>query len=246
MTTPDIRVVDDVAAAAAKYVETALRDTLADSDRVSLVLSGGTTPLALYERLAEVAGLSWERIHVFWGDERLVPPDDPGSNYAAAREALLRHVPLPEENVHRVKGELEPAAAVADYAEQLRSFAQQHDPGCPSPWPRFDMVLLGLGADGHTASLFPGSPVACVVPVMTVTADYEGRPAERITLTPIVFNHARRVVFLVTGGNKNAAAAAALSLERDLERHPAQRIEPEEGEVVWFMDKAAGEGLEHG
>ncbi len=244
MTEPDIRVVEDVAAAAAEYVVAALRAALDAADVASLLLSGGSTPLALYGRLAEAADVPWERVHVFWGDERLVPPDDPGSNYAAAREALLSRVDMPEGNVHRVKGELEAASAVADYAEQLRAFAQRHDVGCPSPWPRFDVALLGLGQDGHTASLFPGSEAECIVPVMAVTADYEGRPAERVTLTPIVFNHARRVVFLVTGANKAAAVAAALGAERDPERYPAQRIAPEEGEVVWFLDPAADSKVE--
>ena len=240
MTESNIHIVEDVAAAGAEYVVAGLRAALDASDTASLVLAGGNTPLALYARLAEVSDLPWERVHVFWGDERLVPPDDPGSNYAAAHAALLSRVSLPEANVHRVKGELEPTAAVADYAEQLRAFAQQHDIGCPSPWPRFDVVLLGLGEDGHTASLFPGSPAACVVPVQAVEAEYEGRPAQRVTLTPIVFNHARRVAFLVTGVNKAAAVTAALGPEQDPDRHPAQRIEPEEGELVWFLDKEAG------
>ena len=238
MTDPTIHVVEDVAGAGAEYVVAGLRAALDDANTASLVLAGGNTPLALYARLAE-ADLPWERVHVFWGDERLVPPDDPGSNHAAAHDALLSRMSLPEANVHRIKGELEPAAAVADYAEQLRAFAQQHDVGCPSPWPRFDVVLLGLGEDGHTASLFPGSPAACVVPVQAVEAEYDGRPAQRVTLTPIVFNHARRVAFVVTGQNKAAAVAAALGPQRDPDRHPAQRIEPEEGEVVWFLDPAA-------
>ena len=235
--TPDVRVVAGMAAAAG-YVVAALQAALADGAVATLVLAGGTTPLPLYARLAEATDLEWERIHVFWGDERLVPPDDPGSNYAAAHEALLRYAPLPEANIHRIKGELDEVAAVADYAEQLRRFAQRHDAGCPSPWPRFDVVLLGLGADGHTASLFPGSPAECVVPVMAVTADYAGRPARRVTLTPIVFNHARRVAFLVSGADKAAAVVAALGPARDPERYPAQRIQPE-GELVWFVDKAA-------
>ena len=238
MSNSTIHIVEDVAKAGAEYVVAGLRAALDAADTASLVLAGGSTPLALYARLAET-DLPWERVHLFWGDERLVPPDDPGSNYAAAHNALLRHLDLPEANVHRVKGELEPASAVADYAEQLRAFAMQHDPGCPSPWPRFDVALLGLGEDGHTASLFPGSPATCVVPVQAVEAEYDGRPAQRITLTPIVFNHARRVAFVVTGANKAAAVAAALGPERDPDQYPAQRIEPEEGEVVWFLDPAA-------
>jgi 6-phosphogluconolactonase len=244
MTESNIHVVEDVAAAGAEYVVAGLRAALDDADTASLVLAGGNTPLQLYAQLA-AADLPWERVHVFWGDERLVPPDDPASNYAAAAEALLRHLTLPEANVHRIKGELEPVAAVADYAEQLRAFAQQHDPGCPSPWPRFDVALLGLGEDGHTASLFPGSPAACVVPVQAVEAEYDGRPAQRVTLTPIVFNHARRVAFVVTGQNKAAAVAAALGPEQDPDQYPAQRIAPEEGEVVWFLDPAAGSEIDH-
>ena len=244
MKKPTIRVVEDVAGAAAAYVIEGLRVALEDSETPSLVLSGGGTPLALYERLAQdPAAIDWARVHVFWGDERLVPPDDPGSNYAAAHDALLRHVPLPEANVHRVKTELDEVAAIADYAEQLRDFAQRHDPGCPSPWLRFDVVLLGLGEDGHTASLFPGSEATCIVPVQPAEAAYDGRPARRVTLTPIVFNDARRVVFLVTGANKAPAVAAALGPERDPKRYPAQRIEPTDGELVWFLDGAAANKL---
>jgi len=242
MTDPTIHVVEDVASAGAEYVVAGLRAALDTTDTASLVLAGGHTPLALYAKLVE-ADLPWQRVHVFWGDERLVPADDPGSNYAAAHDALLSHISLPEANVHRIKGELEPAAAVADYAEQLRAFAQQHDVGCPSPWPRFDVVLLGLGEDGHTASLFPGSPATCVVPVQAVEAEYDGRPAQRVTLTPIVFNHARRVAFLVSGAKKATAVAAALGPQREPDSRPAQRIEPDEGEVVWFLDPAAAEKI---
>ena len=126
----------------------------------------------------------------------------------------------------------------------IRDSAQQHDPGCPSPWPRFDVALLGLGEDGHTASLFPNSPATCVVPVQAVEVEYGGRPAQRVTLTPIVFNHARRVAFVVTGANKAAAVAAALGPQRDPDQYPAQRIDPEEGEVVWFLDNGAGSEIE--
>ena len=239
-----VLVVADFAAEAAGLIGEELRAAIRERGLASIVLAGGGTPLAVYAALAAAPAIDWSRVYVFWGDERLVPPDDPGSNYAAAYDALLRHVNLPEANVHRIKGELDEVATVADYAEQLRAFAQQHDPGCPSPWPRFDVVLLGLGADGHTASLFPGSPAACVVPVQAVEAEYDGRPAQRVTLTPIVFNHARRVAFLVSGANKAAAVAAALGPEHDPDRHPAQRIAPEEGEVVWFLDREAGSAVE--
>lgn len=238
-----ILVLDDLPAGAAGLIGGDLRAAIGQRGGASIVLAGGGTPLAAYAVLAAAPGIDWARVHVFWGDERLVPPDDPGSNYAAAQEALLRHVAIPEANVHRIKTELDEVAAIAGYAEQLRDFAQRHDPGCPSPWPRFDVVLLGLGEDGHTASLFPGSEATCIVPVQPAEADYNGRPARRVTLTPIVFNDARRVVFLVTGANKATAVAAALGPERDPERYPAQRIEPTDGELVWFLDGAAANKL---
>ena len=241
--TQDVRVVEDVAAAALDAVVEAISTAVAERGAAGLALAGGSTPLTLYRRLAEVESIDWAAVHVFWGDERLVPPDDPASHYRAAHEALLSRVPIPEDNVHRVRTELPAPSAVADYAEQLRTFAQQYDLGCPSPWPRFDVVLLGLGEDGHTASLFPGSPADSIVPVQAVTADYQGRPAERLTLTPCVFAHARRVFFLVSGAAKAEAVAAALGPDDDPVRYPAQRVRPEEGEVVWFVDRAAAAEL---
>ncbi len=241
--TPGVGVVADVAAAALPVVVGALSAAVAERGVAGLVLAGGGTPLALYRLLAEAEGIDWAAIHVFWGDERLVPPDDPGSNYHAAHEALLSRVPIPEANVHRVRTELPAASAVADYAEQLRAFAQQHDPGCPSPWPRFDVVLLGLGEDGHTASLFPGSPAESDVPVLAVTADYQGRPAGRVTLTPAVFNAARRVIFLVSGAAKAEAVAGTLGPDDDPVRYPARRIQLDEGKIVWFVDQEAAKLL---
>ena len=176
----------------------------------------------------------------FWGDERCVPPDHPQSNYGQARRALLDQVPAPAENIHRVRGEWEPSAAAEDYVRQLRESA---NPG--EAWPRFDWVFLGLGADGHTASLFPGSPLptASDAPALAVTADYEGRPAQRVTLTPQVLNAARVVAFLVTGRNKADAVAATLTGPRDPRRWPAQRINPGVGELLWWLDQAAAAAL---
>jgi 6-phosphogluconolactonase len=132
------------------------RDSVAQRGRFLTALSGGGTPLELYRLLALPAfrdALPWERIHFFWGDERCVPPEDPGSNYRQAYDAWLSQVPVPRENIHRVHGELPPASAAEEYSQQLSEFAS---PGLD--YPRFDLVLLGLGADGHTASLFPQLP----------------------------------------------------------------------------------------
>ena len=126
---------------------------ITDRGRFLVALNGGGTPNQLF-RLLVREPIDWTRVHVFWGDERLVPPEDPESNYGQAREVLLNHVPIPAENVHRVSSEIEPDAAAMDYARVLQGFASP-----PLDWPRFDLVLLGMGEDGHTASLFPGSPV---------------------------------------------------------------------------------------
>ena len=221
------------------------RESVAERGTFLAALSGGGTPLALYRLLALPPfrdELPWEAMHFFWGDERCVPPDDPQSNYRQAWDAWLSQVPLPAENIHRAKGELGPTTAAEDYLRQLREFAA---PGASTAlsvdldYPRFDLVLLGLGADGHTASLFPGSQVTADSPALAVTANYQGRPADRVTLTPRVFNFARNVFFLVVGEEKAAALAATLEGRRDLVTYPAQRIEPAQGKVWWLVDVSA-------
>lgn len=207
--------------------------------RFSVVLSGGGTPRRLYQILSQDQSLPWAQTHVFWGDERLVPPDDPGSNYGQAKAVLLDRVPLSPANIHRMKGELDPATAVADYTAQLAQFS----PG--QPWPRFDLVLLGMGSDGHTASLFPG-PITAeerTQPVIAVTAHYDGRPAQRITLTPLVFNDAAHIFFLVTGADKADVLTAVLQGPPQPEKYPAQRIQPHDGSLTWFLDMAAATKL---
>ena len=208
--------------------------------RFLVALSGGGTPIALYQLLTRKPyrqQLPWLQTQVFWGDERCVPPDHPDSNYRQAKETLLDHVPLPKGNIHRIHGELAPQAAAQDYTGRLLSFADS-----TLVWPRFDLVLLGLGADGHTASLFPGSPPENDAPALAVTAHYQGRPANRVTLTSGVFNAAYEIMFLVTGADKAHALAAVLEGKPDPVHWPAQRIHPPEGEVMWLVDNtAAGE-----
>jgi 6-phosphogluconolactonase len=237
---------EGVAYAAARRLAALVRIAVAQRGVATLVLAGGSTPLALYRLLAAPPlreAVPWSHTHLFWGDERAVPPDAPGSNYGQAAEALLRYVPLPPANVHRMHGEQSPDAGAAAYRAELASFQRAHDPAAPQPWPRFDLVLLGLGNDGHTASLFPGSPVAAAGPVMGVTADYEGRPAERITLTPAAFNTARQVDFLVTGKGKATAVRSALQGDANPQQQPAQRIQPDAGQLTWWLDEAAAAEL---
>lgn len=206
-------------------------------------LSGGGTPSALYRLLASEpirGNLTWPRIHFFWGDERCVAPDSADSNYHQAWDAFLSQVPVSAENVHRVRGELEPEAAAADYARQLSDLSA---PGLD--FPIFDLVFLGLGQDGHTASLFPGSDADNPGPALAVTAHYQGRPANRVTLTPQVFNAARNVVFLAAGEEKAVAVAGTLEAPPDPVLRPAQRIQPQDGKLWWLLDQSAASLLSH-
>jgi 6-phosphogluconolactonase len=239
----EIRIFPDMdvlaTAAAERFVDLAAM-AVAERGQFSVALSGGSTPRATYRLLAaeeNAACVDWTKVHVFWGDERCVPPDHPGSSFWVAREALLDRVPLPEGNVHRVWGELEPEQAARAYTAELLTFFS-------AGWPSFDLVLLGLGNDGHTASLFPDSPALDERhrPVVAVTAHYEDRPAQRVSLTVPAINAARQVIFLVAGASKAGIVSAVL--EGPPERYPAQLIQPAAGVLVWMMDAPAASLLQ--
>ncbi len=242
---PDIRIFPDGETLSHEAVHLIIRlaqQAVTENGRFCIALSGGGTP----QRLFQLLGLSphkdqmpWEHTHLFWGDERLVSPDDAGSNYGQAHAIFIGKVPIPNENIHRAHGELDSDTAVSDYKTQLKKFAQNGE------WPRFDVVLLGLGSDGHTAALFPGpiTPEEETDPVIPVTANYDGRPAQRLSLTPQVFNDARNVIFLVTGANKAETVTAVINGPADLEHLPAQRIQPHTGSLIWFLDKPAASAL---
>lgn len=226
---------------AAEQVVTAAQRSLANHGRFMIALSGGGTPQPLYQLLAQspyAEQIAWDKTFVFWADERCVPPNDEGSNYRLAAETFLNHVSIPAENIIRVKGELEPQAAADDYVNQLARF------GSPErPWPILDIAIMGMGSDGHTASLFPGSPREMPAPAVAVTADYDGRPANRVSLTPQVFNDARLLVFLVTGVNKANTLAAVLDGPHQPDQYPVQRIQPTNGQILWLTDEAAAQQL---
>jgi 6-phosphogluconolactonase len=229
--------------AAAEYVAALAAEPRPSGQPFSLALCGGGTPQRLYRILAQMpysTTLPWHDIHVFWGDERCVPPDQAESSYRLAHDLLLGHVPVPERHIYRIRGELGPDQAAADYALQLQDFAHRFGE-IDQRWPVFDLVLLGLGEDGHTASLFPGpiSDAEAEQPALAVTASYQGRPAQRVTLTPPVFNAARNIIFLVSGLGKAEALAATLKRSGDRARWPARRIRPEEGLVTWMADHDA-------
>jgi 6-phosphogluconolactonase len=202
-----------------------------------VALAGGSTPQSLYRLLADDKGpyrtrVPWESTHVFFGDERMVPPDDPDSNARMAFEALLRHVPVPEEQVHRIRGENpDPDRAAEEYEEMLRDTFRL----AGREQPRFDLVLLGLGADGHTASLFPGDRALRETERLAVPATAPVPPHARVTLALPVLNAASSVLFLVSG----AAKAPAVQRVRKGEDLPAARVRPSSGALLWLCDRAA-------
>lgn len=209
--------------------------------RFLVALSGGGTPAGLYRLLASERfreQVDWGKVFVFWGDERCVPPDDAGSNYRQAMDILLSQVPIPSENIQRIKGELRPDEATQDYIHTLKEFANP-----PFHWPRFNLVLLGMGDDGHTASLFPGSEVNPTMPVTIASAHYQDRPAKRVSLTPPVINDAENVIFLVTGAEKAATLSKVMGDARTPRKLPAQRIQPIDGKLMWLLDEAAAAEL---
>ena len=236
---PEIRVFNDLenlSHAAANLFTAQAAESITKRNRFLVALNGGNTPMRLFQLLAtdHRDQVDWKRVHVFWGDERCVPPDDAGSSYGQARDALLSRVPIPDSNIHRIMGELGPVEASGNYSLTVRRFASP-----PLEWPRFELVYLGMGEDGHTASLFPGSPVEEAEPVIPVTAHYQDRPANRVTLTPAVFNSARRVVFMVTGAKKAVTLAEVLSDRYNPGQYPAQRINPTDGGLIWLVDEEA-------
>lgn len=241
----DVLLVSDTAAlaeqAAERFVEAAAA-ALAESGRFSVALSGGATPRGLYARLAAEpfrSRVDWGRVLVFWGDERCAPPDHPDSNYRLAQELLLSRVPVRPENVYRMEGEMaDPDLAAAEYAGELQSALGLKR----GERPRFDLILLGMGTDGHTASLFPRSPALREVTRLAVAAYVEAVKGYRITLTLPVLNNAARVLFLVAGSDKAQRLRQVLTGKpsHDL---PASLVRPERGTLHWIVDRAAATGL---
>jgi 6-phosphogluconolactonase len=203
--------------------------------RLAISLSGGSTPRRLYQLLTEPPfreAMPWDRVHWFWGDERFVPPDHPDSNYRMVREAMLSRAPVPAENIHRVETNGDPAAAARAYERTLKSYygAETLDPARAL----FDIELLGLGPDGHTASLFPGTTVLGERQ-RWVAAVIGAKPEERITLTYPVLDSSRHTAFLAAGADKREPLTRVLAGDREL---PAAGVQPA-GELVWFVDEQA-------
>jgi len=239
--------VDALMEAAAERVVARAAAAIDASGRFVVALAGGSTPKALYELLATpryVDRFDWSRVHVFWGDERCVPPDDRASNYRMTREALLDRVGVPPSNVHRIHGEDPPTAAAAAYEEDLRSvFSTRVGPPREAPGACFDLVLLGMGDNGHTASLFPGL-AAVRERERWVVAEYVSEVSMwRVTLTPPVLNAAADVVFLVSGAGKASMLHRVLEGPREPAALPAQAILPRGGGATWLVDVTAAADL---
>ena len=202
----------------------------------AVALSGGSTPRAVYERLGQEpyrSQIEWSKVHLFWGDERGVPPDHPDSNYRMVKEALLQRISIPEENIHRIPAERPPQEAAQLYEDELKKFFRPK-------MPVFDVVLLGLGTDGHTASLFPGTPAVSEREKWVTAVFVPQMKSWRITLTLPVINRARKIFFLVVGSSKAEIVRKLFHLQQPSVEVPASLVAPQQGELWWLVDGEAG------
>lgn len=237
LTTPQ-----ELFAAAAEEVVRAANQAVAERGRFTIALSGGSTPKSLYNLLATNArtSLPWDRMFFFWGDERHVPPTDSDSNYRMANEAMLSKVPVPAGNVFRMAAENPDATAAAEaYEQTLRKFFQLQ----AGEFPRFDLILLGMGPDGHTASLFPGTAGLQEKSRLVIANWVEKLKAHRLSLTRPVLNAARCVAFLVSGTDKATVLRSVLEENVPGEQYPAKLVQPKDGQLIWFLDRAAASAL---
>ncbi|HEY9729563.1 MAG TPA: 6-phosphogluconolactonase [Chroococcales cyanobacterium] len=223
---------------ALELVVSKIQAAIQERGQCTIALAGGSTPKQLYEAIA-TRDLPWENIHVFWGDERYVPPDHPDSNQGMARHAWLDKVDIPAANIHPMPTDgSTPEADAEKHQSQLHEFFGTAN----GQFPEFDVILLGIGDDAHTASLFPHTEALKVQDRLVTVGNKDGQP--RITFTAPLINHARCVVFLVAGAGKQAALAQIFALEADAMTYPSRLIQPQ-GELWWLLDESAGQNLKH-
>lgn len=226
---------DELAYAAAQHFASLAQEAIADHGRFSVALAGGSTPKATYQILATIEfaqKIAWEYVHVFWGDERTVPPDHQESNFRMASEAMLNSVPIPKENIYRIPGEIKPHDAARVYQ---RTIQDHFKPGAAY----FDLILLGMGDDGHTASIFPGDRTTLEESQWVVASFVEKFDSWRITFTPALINAAENVTMLVSGEKKARRLRQVLVGPYHPEELPAQIIRPHRGKLRWLIDEAA-------
>lgn len=225
--------------AAALFYEALLTS---DKPAFSVALSGGSTPKRMFGKLAAAPlkdDVPWRQVHLFWGDERCVPPDDKDSNYGMTRQTLLDHIDIPDSNIHRIIGENESAAEARRYAAVLKSQLPMTVAGIPV----FDLLFLGLGSDGHTASVFPDSDALDNTSDICLVASHPESGQQRVSLSLPVINNARMVIFLVSGKSKQERIAEILGDREGHQRYPAARVQPTHGRLVWLLDQDAAEKL---
>jgi 6-phosphogluconolactonase len=222
------------AEACAHHVISVLDETLAGQEFATLAVSGGSTPKLLFQKLAATR-FPWDRVHLYFVDERCVPPSDPASNYKMAEENLIQPAHIPHRNLHRIAGELPPRTAAARYAEDIR----EHFGIEPGEMPHFDLVHRGMGPDAHTASLFPGEPLIDDRDGIAAAVFVEKMNMWRVTLLPGALLAAKHTVFLVAGEDKAEAVRAVFHEEYDPKKYPAQIASHHGRGVSWFLDEAA-------
>lgn len=234
---------DKLSAQLAEWITSLIEETLTRKEQFSLVLSGGNTPKKLHLVLASSPykeRIDWKKIHVFWGDERAVPLEDERNNARMAFDTLLNKVDIPKEQIYIMDTSLSPEAAAMQYEEVLNEYFGTD----VLPMQTFDLVLLGMGGDGHTLSLFPGMPVIHEEKSWVVSFFLKAQDMHRITLTKNIVNHADHIVFMITGKDKAHALHEVLEGERNPDLYPSQVIIPTQGELHFFTDEAAASELE--
>jgi 6-phosphogluconolactonase len=237
---PDL---DTLSHAAAQYIVRVAQEAIVTHGRFTFALSGGTTPKKLYGLLAQEpyrSQINWALVEIFWSDERCVPPDSPDSNYLMAQQVLLSRVPIPANQIHRMPADMEDrdTASLAYTREMQQTFGTD---GVPT----FDLLQLGMGPEGHTASLFPHQPSLHEQQRLVLPVSVPKPPPSRLTFTPRIINAATHILFLVTGEEKAEAIQAVLEGEYQPDEYPAQLVRPPKGEVTWMLDQAAASKLQH-
>jgi len=232
---------DDLAGALAGDI----KELIGINDRkgsVTIAVSGGRTPEMIFPVLAgKYSGqVNWQLVNIFWVDERCVGPDESESNYGMAKKLLLDRVPVPAQNIHRMRGEEEPEKEAERYSAEIMAFTRARN-GLPF----FDMVLLGLGEDGHTASIFPGNEHLFDTGSVCTVASHPLSGQKRITLTGEVINNAGRIIFIVTGKSKAEIIAEIINEHQESNKFPASYVKPVEGKLAWYLDEAAGSLLKN-
>jgi len=240
---PRVHVLRDLEAIshkAANIFVSLFESSAAAQGKFTVALAGGSTPKRLYALLSSRRfrhKVDWPHVHFFWGDERCVPKEDPESNFKSAYDLLLSKVPVPAENIHRMKGEKDPAQGARDYEEDLRKFFGTRG------WPALDLIILGMGEDGHTASLFPASKSLAEKLRLVVPIYMKKHKIHRITLTLPVLNHAAQILFLVAGHAKADVLQKVLQGGREKERYPAGLIHPGPAHILWLIDRETARKL---